>query len=79
MRPGVSPCAERISDSPSAAMFTFHDGKHTLNGHEPRSVRRNENQHYPRQNSQKPELNGNLEMPRGPLEERRHTASKILQ
>jgi hypothetical protein len=26
-----------------------------------------------------PELNGNLEMPRGPLEERRHTASKILQ
>jgi len=26
-----------------------------------------------------PELNGTLEMPRGPLEERRHTASKILQ
>jgi hypothetical protein len=44
----VSPCAERFSDSPSGANLTFRNREHFFGRVETRSLRRNENQLYPR-------------------------------
>lgn len=47
MCPGESPYAGRLSDSPSRAIITFHDRKHSFSEVELRRVRRTEKQLCP--------------------------------
>jgi hypothetical protein len=83
MCPSVSPCAERFSESPRAAILTFHDRKHPFDGNEPWSVRRNEKQLYPGGISTMLESKGNVQVLCSATERSRQTSgatsSVILQ
>jgi hypothetical protein len=46
MRRGASPFAERSTYSPSGAIITFHNRKHSFNGFQPWNLRGNGNQLY---------------------------------
>jgi len=56
--PTVSPCAERFSDSPSAAILAFHDRKHSFDGIEARRAPRKEKQRYPYRTGKIPNARG---------------------
>jgi len=47
MCPGALHCGARFSDSPCAAIITFHERKHSFDAAQPWTVRSNGKQRYP--------------------------------